>query len=179
MMGSYINLYISTLVPIWELATCCDVTEGTDWCGLVLVVREFLHMKREKCTKIIWSKAKKYTVYIDVFNLMIWRPPERSFSVFVLGNALCFFFFDYWYGNRVRCRNPVMRLGHLRPSHFGHFGCNIYDVFGLTRVIWDPYFFFPFRFCLRIPACFHILCGVWSGATLFTKACLSENIKVR
>ena len=23
-----------------------------------------------------------------------------------------------------------------------HFGCNIYDVFGLTRVIWDPYFFF-------------------------------------
>ena len=43
-MGSYIILYISTLVPVWELATCCDVTEGTDWCGLVPVVREFLHM---------------------------------------------------------------------------------------------------------------------------------------
>ena len=43
-MGSYIILYISTLVPVRELATCCDVTEGTDWCGLVPVVREFLHM---------------------------------------------------------------------------------------------------------------------------------------
>ena len=43
-MGSYIILYISTLLPVWELATGCDITEGTDWCGLVPVVREFLHM---------------------------------------------------------------------------------------------------------------------------------------
>ena len=43
-MGPYIILYISTLLPVCELATGCDVTEGTDWCGLVPVVREFLHM---------------------------------------------------------------------------------------------------------------------------------------
>ena len=49
-MGSYIILYISTLVPVWELATCCDVTEGTDWCGWVPVVREFLHMQRHDKT---------------------------------------------------------------------------------------------------------------------------------
>ena len=45
MMGSYIILYISTLLPVGELATGCDVTEGTDWCGLVAVVREFLLMQ--------------------------------------------------------------------------------------------------------------------------------------
>ena len=44
MMGSYIILYISKLLPVWELASGSDVTEGTDWCGLVPVVREFLHM---------------------------------------------------------------------------------------------------------------------------------------
>ena len=47
MMGFYIILYISTLLPVWELATGCDVTERSDWYGLVPVVREFLHMQAQ------------------------------------------------------------------------------------------------------------------------------------
>ena len=66
MMGSYIILYISTLLPVWELATGCDVTGGTDSCGLVAVVREFLLMKKKND---IYALATLDKLLSDIFEL--------------------------------------------------------------------------------------------------------------
>ena len=94
MMGFYIILYISTLVPVWELATCCDVTEGTDWCGLVPVVREFLDMHKKN-------------QYISNFN----SPITCTYAcIFVKCSCSNYFFPQI-------CKSDMSRYGYLEVFH--------------------------------------------------------------